>query len=167
MAKQKHKSTVEVVTEICAPVAQKMGLSIWDIRFEKEGASWFLRVFIDKEGGVTIQDCEAMSTAIDPLIDKADPIDQSYYLEVSSPGIDRALCKPWHFEQYIGSIVDVRTIRPVDGLRDFTGTLEGYEDGEAHVAVQGGSVMTFKKDETAYIRLNIDEFDFGGTDENE
>lgn len=167
MAKSKRKNTAEIVSEICEPVARKLGFSIWDIRFEKEGASWFLRVFIDKEGGVTIDDCEAMSVAIDPLLDQADPIDDSYYLEVSSPGIDRALCKPWHFEQYIGSVVDVRTIRPVDGRRDFTGVLEEYKDGQARIAPKDGKPMVFKKDETAYIRLNIDEFDFGGTDEDE
>ncbi len=167
MAKQKQKNTVEIVTEICTPVAQRLGFSIWDVRFEKEGASWFLRVFIDKEGGVTIDDCEAMSVAIDPLLDEADPISQSYYLEVSSPGLDRELCRPWHFQQYIGSVVDVRTIRPVDGVRDFTGKLLGYEDGQAHIELEDGTKKVFSKDETAYIRLNIDEFDFGGTYEDE
>ncbi len=167
MAKQKRKSTVEIVTEICAPIAERMGFFIWDIRFEKEGASWFLRVFIDKEDGITIADCEAMSMAIDPLIDKADPIEQSYYLEVSSPGIDRELCKPWHFARHIGDVVDIRTIRPIDGRRDFTGLLEGFEDGVVQITLLDNSRMTFKKDETAFIRLNIDEIDFGGTDEDE
>ncbi|MFA9380476.1 MAG: ribosome maturation factor RimP [Acetanaerobacterium sp.] len=167
MAKRKHKSTVEITTEICAPVAQRMGLTIWDIRFEKEGASWFLRIYIDKESGVTIGDCEAMSVAIDGLLDEADPIEQSYYLEVSSPGIDRELVKPWHFEQYIGSVVDVRTIRPVNGTRDFIGRLEGYEDDAARVTLLNGEHTVFLKNETAYIRLNIDEIDFGGIDEDE
>lgn len=172
MAKNKErKSTVEVVYDLCAPVAERMRFEIWDIRFEKEGASWFLRVFIDKEGGITIDDCEAFSRTIDAMLDEADPIEQSYYLEVSSPGLDRELIKPEHFARYLGSLVDVRTIRPVDGMRDFTGTLTGYEDGQAFVKLDDGETYTFKKADTAFIRLNIDDIDtdidFGGIDDNE
>ena len=108
-----------------------------------------------------------MSNEIDGLLDEADPIDQSYYLEVSSPGLDRALVKPEHFARYLGSVVDVRTIRPVAGQRDFTGALLSYEEGAAHVALPDGSKAVFAKDETAYIRLNIDDIDFGGIDEDE
>lgn len=172
LAKNKErKSTVEVVYDLCAPVAERMKFEIWDIRFEKEGASWFLRVFIDKEGGITIDDCEAFSRTIDTLLDEADPVEQSYYLEVSSPGLDRELIKPEHFARYMGSLVDVRTIRPVDGMRDFTGTLIGYQDGQAFVKLEDGGPYAFKKAETAFIRLNIDDIDtdidFGGIDDNE
>lgn len=174
MAKDKgKKSTVELVYDICAPVAERMKFEIWDIRFEKEGASWFLRVFIDKEGGITIDDCEAFSRAIDALIDEADPIEQSYYLEVSSPGLDRELVKPEHFARYIGSVVDIRTIRPVDGVRDFTGALTGFEGGQVTVALSSGETRVFKKSDTAFVRLNIDDIDvdtdidFGGIDDNE
>ena len=97
MAGNKKGNTVEIVTDIVKPVIEEMGLTLWDVRFEKEGAGWYLRVFIDKEGGVDINDCENVSRATDPLIDEADPITQAYYYEVSSPGIGRALVRPWHF----------------------------------------------------------------------
>lgn len=165
MAKGKGKNTVETVTELCAPIAENMGLEIWDVRFEKEGSSWFLRVFVDKEGGVTIDDCENFSRAIDPVLDEKDPIDQSYYLEVSSPGIDRELVKPQHFMQYLESVVDVKTIRPVNGVREFTGVLKQYSPEGALVETQNGE-MLFNKTETAYIKLNIDNY-LGGNEEDE
>ena len=97
-------NTVEVVTALAKPVVEQMGLQLWDVRFEKEGASWYLRIFIDKEGGVTIDDCENLSRAMDQILDDADPISQSYYLEVSSPGIGRDLVRPWHFQRYLGQM---------------------------------------------------------------
>ena len=167
MAKQKGKSTVDTVYDMCQPLAIEMKLDLWDIRFEKEGTSWFLRIYIDKKDGVTINDCENFSRAIDVRLDEADLIEQSYYLEVSSPGIDRELVKPEHFESYIGSIVDIRTIRPIDGVRDFTGELKSFDAAGAHVLLADGSETVFKKGETAFIRLNIDDIDIGGIDENE
>ncbi len=110
--KGKGGNTVAAVWEIAAPVAEQLGLSIWDIRFQKEGVSWYLRIYIDKEGGVGITDCENFSRAVDGPLDEADPIEQSYYLEVSSPGVERQLTRDEHFKKYIGSPVMVRLIRP-------------------------------------------------------
>ena len=101
--KGKGGNTVAAVWEIAAPVAEQLGLSIWDIRFQKEGVSWYLRIYIDKEGGVGITDCENFSRAVDGPLDEADPIEQSYYLEVSSPGVERQLTRDEHFKKYIGS----------------------------------------------------------------
>lgn len=147
LATSKKPNTVEVVTALAKPVVEQMGLQLWDVRFEKEGASWYLRIFIDKEGGVTIDDCENLSRAMDQILDDADPISQSYYFEVSSPGIGRDLVRPWHFQRYLGQDVQVKLIRPVktqDGknLREF-GRADDWlrrSDGDGGV---GGRVLFF------------------------
>lgn len=144
------KNTVAVCTELAKPIAEKMGLYIWDVRFEKEGSTWFLRYFLDKDtdGGININECEQFSRTIDPLLDKLDPIEQSYCLEVSSPGIERELTKPEHFAKYIGHLVTVRYIRPIDGIKEFDGTLEKFSDGVA--TVSGKQVL---KQQVANIKL--------------
>ena len=156
--------TVQIVTGIVEPVIRDMGLTLWDVRFEKEGAYWYLRIFIDKEGGVDIDDCERVSRGIDKLLDDADPISQSYYLEVSSPGVERDLVKDWHFKQFLGHKINVRLIRPVDGQRDFTGELMSYEDGTVTMRLENETVFSVKKADTAFIRL-YDDFDMGGSGE--
>ena len=130
MPKGKGGNTVAAVWEIAKPVADELGLDIWDIRFVKEGSDWFLRIFIDKEGGVGITDCENMSRAIDKPLDEADPIEQSYCLEVSSPGIERDLTRDSHFEACKGQKIKIKLIRALDGKREFSGILEDY-DGKA------------------------------------
>lgn len=162
LAGGKKKGTVCVVTEIVQPVVEELGLELWDVRFEKEGAFWYLRVFIDKEGGVTIEDCENVSRIIDKLIDAADPISQSYFLEVCSPGIGRELVKPWHFQKFIGSPIVVRLIRPVDGVRDFEGILSAADGDQITLTMDldGEEIeMVFERKEAAYVRLSesIDE----------
>lgn len=157
------RSTVAVVTELVSPVAEEMGLILWDVRFEKEGASWYLRIFIDKSGGVTIDDCEAFSRRVSPMLDEADPIVQSYCLEVSSPGVERELRKDWHFKEYLGCPVSVRLIRPVDGVRDFVGELSAFGEGRVCILLDEESEMTFALDEAAFVRL-YDDFDMGGLD---
>lgn len=158
MAKEK-KSTVAVAEELAAPVLEELGLELWDVRFEKEGGGWFLRYFIDKPGGVTIDDCERFSRAVDPLLDEADPISQSYCLEVSSPGVERELVRPRHFEQNLGRAVTVRLIRPKDGVREISGTLLSYENGTIAVRAGDGAEYTVLKSEAAYVRL-ADDFDY-------
>ena len=157
MATSKKPNTVEVFTALAEPVVKEMGLELWDVRFEKEGASWYLRLFIDKEGGVTIDDCENLSRKFDKILDEADPISQSYYFEVSSPGIGRDLVRPWHFERYLGQDVEVKLIRPMQqengkSLREFIGTLTACDDQSVTVATEGQELSFLKKD-AAYIRL--------------
>lgn len=147
-------NTVETVRQLVTPYAEELGLSIWDIRFVKEGADWFLRIFIDKEGGVGIDDCVDFSHAIDKPLDDADPIEQSYCLEVSSPGLERELSRPEHFEKCVGRSVMVRLIRPIDGQRDFVGTLESFDEGNITVVTDDGFGFTFVKKEASWVKLN-------------
>ena len=159
MANSKGKNTVNAVEELAAPIAAGLGLRIWDVRYLKEGSQWFLRVFIDKDGGVDINDCEAMSRALDEPLDRLDPIDGEYILEVSSPGIERELVRPEHFEQFIGADIMVKMIRPIEGIgKEFKGVLTAYDDGEVTVTDHSGeNTVTINKKETAYIKL--DDFD--------
>ncbi|MBQ3417106.1 MAG: ribosome maturation factor RimP [Ruminococcus sp.] len=150
------KNTVAVVEELAAPIANGLGLKIWDVRYLKEGSQWFLRIFIDKDGGVDINDCEAMSRAIDKPLDDLDPIDGEYILEVSSPGIERELVKDRHFDQFIGADIMVRMIRPIDGIgKDFKGVLTAYDNGEVTVTDHSGeNQVTINKKDAAYIKLD-------------
>lgn len=150
-------NTVERVEEIVKPIADEMGYDLWDVRFAKEGADWYLRIFIDKDGGVDINDCVDFTHAITKPLDEANPISQSYMLEVSSPGVERELIKDEHFEKYIGCPVMMRTIRAIDGVRDFAGTLTEFENKEITVELQDGSTVTVNKKDTSYVKL--DDFD--------
>lgn len=150
-------NTVSRVAEIVAPFAEQLGLDIWDIRFVKEGTDWYLRIFIDKEGGISIDDCVDLTHAITKPLDEADPISQSYTLEVSSPGVERELITDSHFKKYIGSAVMLRLIRPIDKVRDFSGVLSSYNDGVMTVTLEGGKELSVNKKETSYVKL--DDFD--------
>lgn len=153
MAEGKKGGAAACVQEIAGPVATKLGLEIWDVRYEKEGGSWYLRIFIDKPGGVTIDDCERFSRTIDPLLDEADPIDGSYYLEVSSPGIERELLRPEHFMRYLGEKIIVRFIRPVDGRREYVGTLESFEGDTITLRTPEGEALRFTRRQASHIRI--------------
>ncbi len=158
MAKQ---NTVQRVEEIIKPFAAELGLELWDIAFEKEGTDWYLRIYIDKEGGVSIDDCVDMTHAITKPLDEADPISQSYTLEVSSPGVERRLTRDEHFEKYTGSAVMLRTIRPIDGTRDFCGIMTAYKDKKITLKLIDDSEITFDKKDTSYVKLddfNMDDF---------
>ncbi|MBQ1452148.1 MAG: ribosome maturation factor RimP [Clostridia bacterium] len=156
MAKSKGGVTVAKVWKLCEPIVTGLGLSVWDVRYVKEGADWFLRIFIDKEGGVSIDDCVEMTHAIDGPLDELDPIKDAYTLEVSSPGAERALTRDEHFEKYIGSKVMVKLIRPLDGKREFKGILKGYDKGDVTVETDDTSFV-FNKKEASYVKL--DDFD--------
>ena len=158
MPKGKGGNTVAAVWDIAAPIAEQLGLDTWDIRFVKEGADWFLRIFIDKDGGVTIEDCENMSRAMDAPLDEADPIPQSYCLEVSSPGVERELTRDSHFEACKGEKIKLRLIRALEGKRDFSGVLEDTDGKQITVRLEDGSAMVVDKKETSYIKL--DDFSF-------
>lgn len=150
-------NTVSRVKEIIAPFAQQLGLDIWDVRYAKEGSDWYLRVFIDKDGGVSIDDCVDLTHAITKPLDEADPISQSYLLEVSSPGIERELIEDEHFKKFIGADVMLRLIRPIDKVRDFAGVLKGYDSGNITVELKDGKELKFTKKEASYVKL--DDFD--------
>lgn len=142
----------ETVAALAAPIVEKAGCSLWDVEYVKEAGEWFLRVYIDKEGGVSIDDCEAVSRPLSDLLDEADPIEGSYTFEVSSAGADRVLKKPEHFEQFMNSEVEVKLYRPREGRKEFVGLLRGYEDGGVTLEV-GNETQSFTKQEIALVRL--------------
>lgn len=150
----KGGNTVKIVWEIVEPLAKELGLSIWDVRFLKEGSQWYLRVFIDKDGGVGIDDCVNLSHAIDGPIDEANPIEQAYILEVSSPGVERELVRDEHFLSNIGEKIMVKMIRPVEGKREFSGVLESYDNGNITIRLEDESGFTFTKKEASYVKLD-------------
>ena len=158
MAKRKQgKNTVEIVRDIAKPIADSLCLDLWDVRFIKEGTQWYLRIFIDKEEGISIEDCEAMSRAIDKPLDDADPINQSYCLEVCSPGIERELVRDEHFERFIGADIKIRLIRAnSEGKKELYGKLLNISGNIVQIESEGKSINIDKKD-TASIRL--DDFD--------
>ena len=151
------KNTAAIAEELAAPILEEMGLQLWDVVYEKEGSGWYLRYYVDKEGGgIDINSCEAFSRAISDVLDEADPIDGSYTLEVSSPGIERALTRDWHFEALMGQQLLVRLIRPVEGVPDFIGTLTDYRDGTLTLLLDEKTEMNVERGETAFIRLYND-----------
>lgn len=153
-SKGKGGATVAAVQGLANEIAQSLGLRIWDISFVKEGAEYFLRIFIDKDGGVGIEDCENFSRAIDGPLDELDPIEQGYCLEVSSPGVERTLSKPEHFIKCIGQKVQLRMIRPVGGERDFKGILKSFDNGNIEVTLENGEGFVFTKKEASFVKLD-------------
>ena len=151
------KNTVSIVWDIAEPIAEGLGLVLWDVCFEKEGANYYLRVYIDKDGGVGIEDCVNMSHALDGPLDEADPIDKQYNLQVSSPGIERRLTRDFHFEYAMGEKVILRLIRPCNGVREFKGVLVDYVDGAVTLQIDDETAMTAEKNEIAFVKL--DDFD--------
>ena len=121
--------TVKLVHSLVKAPIEELGLKLWDVRFVKEGASWYLRIFIDKDGGVSIDDCTNVSHAVDPILDEADPIDISYYLEVCSPGLNRELKDKEHFMSFINSVVKLTLYKAENGSKTVEGTLVDFKDG--------------------------------------
>ena len=144
----------DIVAGLAQPLAAELGLELWDVEYVREAGQWFLRVYIDKDGGVSINDCEALSKALDPVLDEADPIPDSYVFEVSSAGAERELKRPRDFEKFMGSAVEVRLHKAVDGSKTWSGTLAGYEDGAVRLQT-GDKEYVFEKAQVAKVRLRI------------
>ena len=149
------KKITELTAELAAPAIEEAGCTLWDVEYVKEGGTWYLRVLLDKEGGVDILDCEAVSRKLSDLLDEADPIEGSYTLEVGSAGAERALKRPGDFARFMGSPVAVKLYRARDGRKEFAGVLAGYEDGNITITV-GDAAITFAKEEVALCRLRIE-----------
>ncbi len=160
-APKKKGNVAQRVWELSEPLAKELGLSLWDVQFVKEGADWFLRVFIDKEEGVTIDDCVDMTHALSPVLDKEDPISQEYLLEVSSPGLERKLTRPEHFQAYVGRLVRARLIRPLEtGERELTGVLLGVdEDGRLEIQLDEDTSVTLEKKEFSSVHSVDEDFE--------
>lgn len=127
MKMKKFGATEQLVFDLAKPIADECGSRIWDVRFEKEGASWYLRVFIDREEGVTIDDCEAVSRPLSDILDEKDPISQGYFLEVGSAGLERELIREAHFEASLGEFVTVKLFKAIEGVKEFTAKLAGFD----------------------------------------
>ena len=143
------------IAQIARPVVEDEGCSLWDVEYVREAGTWYLRIFIDREDGVSIEDCERISRRLDPILDEEDPIPDSYVFEVGSAGADRELKRPGDFKQFMGSAVEGRLYRPVDGSKRFTGTLVDYQDGEVSIT-QGERTLRFEKDQIAQVRLYVE-----------
>ena len=144
----------DLTAELARPVVEACGCTLWDVEYIKEAGSWYLRLYIDKEDGVSIDDCEAVSRGVDPLLDEADPIQDPYTFEVSSAGADRPLKKPEHFEAFMGAEVDVKFYKAVNGQKNCTGILASYNDGNVTLEL-GGETVTFDKKDIAFVRLHV------------
>lgn len=138
------------VEALARPVVEEEGCKLWSVEYIKEAGTWYLRIFIDKDGGVGIADCEAISRRLDPILDEADPIPESYVFEVGSAGAERELKRTSDFEQFIGSDVEVKLYQPYEGRKTLVGTLEEYNDG--NITVSG---VELKKEQIAQVRLHV------------
>ena len=143
------------VQQLVLPIVEEKGCTLWDVEYVREGDQRFLRLYIDKDGGVDITDCEAISRAADPVLDEADPIPESYHFEVCSAGIERALKRPSDFEKFMGSLIMVKLYRPKNGMKEIPGVLRGYEEGRVTVEMNG-QMITLEKSEVALVRLRVE-----------
>ena len=150
-----YNKTESLVLTFLEPIVAECNVEIWDVEFKKEGPDHVLRVFIDKEGGIAIDDCERVSRALETVLDEKDPIPQAYLLEVSSAGMDRIIKYPAHFEKCMGKNVDVKLFAPVDGVKEFTAALSGF-DGDTVTFQINGEEKSFSLDKISSIRQSVE-----------
>ncbi len=156
--KKNAKSIVSQVSEALTPVINELGYEVWDIEYVKEGADYFLRFTIDSDDGITIEDCEKVHRTIDPLLDELDPIEEAYNLQVSSPGLERDVKYPWHYEVLIGEKLELRLFAPLEaypGKKSFVGTLESFENGIA-VIKEGEALYSIPLESVSKARTVFD-----------
>ena len=147
------KNVCEAVRELAEPFCQELGLILWDVKFLKEGPDWKLRLIIDKETSVDIEDCVNLSHAIDEPLDELDPIEQSYSLQVQSPGIERELVYDWHLEKYINEKIMLKSRVGVDGMKEFKGTLQAFDENTVTV-VCADTVRSFERKLLVWIKAD-------------
>ena len=143
------------VWSFAQPLVEACGCSLWDVEYVREGGEWYLRLYIDKDGGVDIDDCEAVSRAVDPVLDEKDPIPESYRFEVCSAGLERVLKRPSDFERFMGENILVKLYKPREGQKEFAAVLRGYDEGNVTAEV-GGREVRFEKSEIALVRLRVE-----------
>ncbi len=142
--------------ELILPVLKEHRFELWDTEYVKEAGTWYLRYYIDKEGGITIDDCETVSRRVSDLLDEKDFIPEAYILEVSSPGLGRQLKKPRDFERSLGEEVEIRLFRAVEGSKEYTGVLRGYDEKTFTIEFEDGETMVIARPDVAVIRLAFD-----------
>ena len=145
----------ELVAEFARPIVEAHGCELWDVEYVREGSDYFLRLYLDKEGGVNIDDCEAVSRAVDPILDEKDPIPGSYHFEVCSAGLEQVLKRPGDFQRFLGSPITVKLYRPRNGLKEIPCVLKAYDQGKLTVEA-GKETITFEKSEVAQVRLRVE-----------
>jgi ribosome maturation factor RimP len=148
------KKVTDIVSALAGPIVKKHGCELWDVEYVKEAGGWVLRLYIDREGGVSLEHCEAVSRELDPILDEKDPIPDSYTFEVSSAGAERALKRPSDFQKFLGHLVEVKLYKAKDGRKDYIGTLTGADDETVEISVNG-TPYKFAKPEIANVRLRI------------
>ncbi len=151
----KANNSEKKVEALVLPIVEEKNFELVDVEFVKEGPNWYLRIYIDKEGGVDINDCEYVSRTLEAKLDEADPIEQAYILEVSSPGIDRPLKKESDFVKYAGEIVDVKLYKAFEGSKEYQGVLKGLENNIVTITDENGKDISFDRKDIAGIRLAV------------
>ena len=141
---------------ILMPIVEEHGFELVDVEYVKEGGTWYLRAYIDKPGGINVDDCEVVSRRLSDILDEKDYIEEAYILEVSSPGLGRPLKKEKDFKRSLGEEVDVRTYRMIEKQKEFTGLLKDYDDATVTIEMEDGTLKTFEKSDIALIRLAFD-----------
>ncbi len=150
-----YSKTESITLELAEPIAKECGCFIYDVEFVKEGGIYFLRVYADKDGGISLDECEKISRALSEALDKRDPIKENYYLEVSSPGIERKLKTPEHFERYIGETVDVGLYKAIGGSKQITAELAGFNDGVISLKM-ADETLEIPQKETTVVKLHFE-----------
>ncbi|MGN0677008.1 MAG: ribosome maturation factor RimP [Ruminococcus sp.] len=153
---KKFGNTERKIYDLVKPITDELEYFLWDISFVKEGAVWYLRVFIDRDEGISIEDCETVTAPVSDMLDREDPIEQSYILEVGSAGLERELVREEHFEACIGDTVQVRLIRAVDGEKDIIGTLLSADRDKITVRTDDGNEKEYMLADTAHVKLYLD-----------
>ena len=141
---------------ILMPIVEEHGFELVDVEYVKEGGTWYLRAYIDKPGGINVDDCEVVSRRLSDILDEKDYIEEAYILEVSAPGLGRPLKREKDFKRSLGEEVDVRTYRMIEKQKEFTGLLKDYDDATVTIEMEDGTLKTFEKSDIALIRLAFD-----------
>lgn len=149
------KNIASVVEELVLPILEPDNYELVDVEFVKEGSQWYLKIFIDVEGGVKISDCVSVSRAVEAKLDEVNPIEQAYILEVSSPGLDRPLKKEKDFRRSIGKLVEVKTFKPINGEKEFVAELMDLKDNEVYLKLENDETLVLPRKEIALIRLAV------------
>lgn len=152
----KHETYEARTEELITPILDRMGFELVDVEYVKEGGVWYLRAYIDKEGGITVNDCEAVAREMNEILDREDYVEDSYTFEVSSPGLGRPLKKEKDYSRSMGKKIEIRTYRAFNHEKEFYGILKAYDGTAVTIEQEGGETLTFEKAEIALIRLAFD-----------
>ena len=151
--REEYESKTE---ELLEPIVSEAGFELVDVEYVKEAGTWYLRAYIDKPGGITVDDCEAVSRRFSDILDEKDYIEDSYIFEVSSPGLGRPLKKEKDFQRSLGEDVEIRTYRPIEGQKEFEGVLKAFDKNTVTIAYEDETEQVFQRNEIALIRLALD-----------